>query len=159
MVDSSDIRRQFSERLKKALDGVESVRKARGRNVDLHKAMVEKGSDVTVQATHKWLAGESTPDDANMARLAKWLGVSIEWLHYGNGDPGDRHHVDLPDGYESAGLVSRTYQADKYQSASPEHRKAVDDLADQLLDLTPEQAQKLKQAMELLMPKNESRKV
>ncbi|CRI56370.1 helix-turn-helix domain-containing protein [Pseudomonas sp. CCOS 191] len=50
------------------------------------------------------------------------------------------------------------YQSDKYQQASPEMRKTVDEVATQLLDLTPEQAQKIKQVMDLLMPADEPRK-
>lgn len=47
---------------------------------------------------------------------------------------------------------------DKYQSATPEHRQAVDELVDKLLDLSPEQALKVKQAMELLMPTDDRTK-
>lgn len=51
------------------------------------------------------------------------------------------------------------YQSDdKYQNATPEHRQAVDELVDKLLDLSPAQALKIKQAMELLMPDNERTK-
>ncbi|WP_090899745.1 helix-turn-helix domain-containing protein [Azotobacter beijerinckii] len=52
----------------------------------------------------------------------------------------------------------RKYQGDKYEKAAPEHRQAVDELADHMLGLTPEQALKLKQAMELLMPADDTRK-
>jgi len=54
--------------------------------------------------------------------------------------------------------AKRNYQADLYQAAKPEHRQAVDEIADKMLALTPEQALKLKQAMDLLMPSNEPRK-
>jgi len=54
--------------------------------------------------------------------------------------------------------TQRKYQADLYQAAKPEHRQAVDEIADKMLALTPEQALKLKQAMDLLMPANEPRK-
>lgn len=50
------------------------------------------------------------------------------------------------------------YQSDKYQKASPEMRQTVDEVATQLLDLSPEQAQKIKQVMDLLMPTDEPRK-
>lgn len=53
----------------------------------------------------------------------------------------------------------QSYQKDdKYQSATPEHRQAVDELVDKLLDLSPEQALKVKQAMELLMPSDDRTK-
>lgn len=63
--------------------------------------------------------------------------------------------------YQSHGnavSAKRNYQADLYQAAKPEHRQAVDEIADKMLALTPEQALKLKQAMDLLMPANEPRK-
>lgn len=50
------------------------------------------------------------------------------------------------------------YQDEKYQRATPEHRQAVDEIATQMLELSAEQALKLKQVMDLLMPSNESRK-
>lgn len=50
------------------------------------------------------------------------------------------------------------YDSEKYQKASPEMRQAVDEIATQMLDLTPEQALKIKQVMELLMPADEPRK-
>lgn len=55
------------------------------------------------------------------------------------------------------GVVSGYQNAKKYQRASPEHRQAVDELADRLLDLSPADALKVRQAMELLMPTNDSR--
>lgn len=54
--------------------------------------------------------------------------------------------------------ANRNYQGDLYQAAHPDHRRAVDEIADKMLSLTPEQALKLKQAMDLLMPSNEPRK-
>lgn len=58
----------------------------------------------------------------------------------------------------SAASEQHYQKDDKYQSATPEHRQAVDELVDKLLDLSPEQALKVKQAMELLMPANDTRK-
>lgn len=47
---------------------------------------------------------------------------------------------------------------DRYLQASPGHRMAVDDMASRMLGMTEEQALKLKQAMDLLMPSDEPRK-
>lgn len=59
----------------------------------------------------------------------------------------------------AAATGEQPYQKDdKYLSTTPEHRQAVDELADKLLNLSPEQALKVKQAMELLMPANDTRK-
>ncbi|WP_390896927.1 hypothetical protein [Pseudomonas kuykendallii] len=56
---------------------------------------------------------------------------------------------------QDAGSSGRGYRDDRYKSAPPSQRQAVDDLADKMLALTPEQAIKLKQAMDLLMPSND----
>jgi len=47
---------------------------------------------------------------------------------------------------------------DLYAQASPEHRMAVDEMASRMLGMTEEQALKLKQAMDLLMPSDDPRK-
>ncbi|MGE6445075.1 helix-turn-helix domain-containing protein [Pseudomonas bubulae] len=44
---------------------------------------------------------------------------------------------------------------DLYAKASPGHRTAVDEMASRMLGMTEEQALKLKQAMDLLMPTND----
>lgn len=41
------------------------------------------GSLVTLNATRKWLNGEAMPLQARLRVLADWLGVSAEWLRYG----------------------------------------------------------------------------
>lgn len=65
--------------------------------------------------------------------------------------------AEIADMASAAG--DQSYQKDdKYQSATPEHRQAVDELVDKLLDLSPAQALKVKQAMELLMPTDDTRK-
>jgi transcriptional regulator with XRE-family HTH domain len=46
---------------------------------------------------------------------------------------------------------------DRYHQASPEHRVAVDEMASRMLGMSEEQALKLKQAMDLLMPNNDRR--
>ncbi|QIE88002.1 helix-turn-helix domain-containing protein [Pseudomonas nitroreducens] len=53
---------------------------------------------------------------------------------------------------------SRRYQDDLYESAPAEQRADVDDIAEKLLKLSPEQARKLKQAMDLLIPDDGSAK-
>lgn len=59
---------------------------------------------------------------------------------------------------EMAASSSRSYQSDLYEAAPAEQRAAVDEIADKMLRLTPEQAMKLKQAMDLLMPTDDTRK-
>jgi transcriptional regulator with XRE-family HTH domain len=44
---------------------------------------------------------------------------------------------------------------DRYHQASPGHRVAVDEMASRMLSMSEDQALKLKQAMDLLMPTND----
>lgn len=85
MVESQEIRDGFCRRLHTALDEMPGIRPSRGRNTDFHAALVRNGFTIKVQATHKWLSGESKPDDSHVRLLAKWLGVRTEWLEYGVG--------------------------------------------------------------------------
>jgi hypothetical protein len=48
------------------------------------------GAPVTVHAARKWLLGEAIPTQSKLRALARWLGVSPEWLRYGEVDAGDR---------------------------------------------------------------------
>jgi transcriptional regulator with XRE-family HTH domain len=42
------------------------------------------GKAVTVHAARKWLLGESIPTQEKLRTIANWLGVSAEWLRYGD---------------------------------------------------------------------------
>jgi transcriptional regulator with XRE-family HTH domain len=48
------------------------------------------GAPVTVYAARKWLLGEAIPTQSKLRALARWLGVSPEWLRYGEFDAADR---------------------------------------------------------------------
>lgn len=41
------------------------------------------GAPVTLHATRKWLLGEAMPLQSRLRVLADWLGVSAEWLRFG----------------------------------------------------------------------------
>ncbi len=41
---------------------------------------------VTQQAVYKWINGLSIPSADKIETLAKWLNVTLEWLHYGVSD-------------------------------------------------------------------------
>lgn len=44
------------------------------------------GAPVTLHATRKWLGGEAVPAQDKLRVLAGWLGVSAEWLRFGEGE-------------------------------------------------------------------------
>jgi transcriptional regulator with XRE-family HTH domain len=62
------------------------------------------GKPVSTHAARKWLMGESIPTQDKLRLLAAWLGVSAEWLRFGEGGSADkqiaqsdRAHYNSPD--------------------------------------------------------------
>ncbi len=91
-------------------------------------------------------------------RLNKDVAVGIFKLF---GIPAEKYSKRLAD--EIADVAQAYGESDyhrdsRYAQASPTHKMAVDEMADRMLGMTEEQAIKLKQAMDLLMPRNESGK-
>ena len=43
------------------------------------------GQPVSAQTVRKWLLAEAMPTQPKLLALAAWLGVSAQWLRYGNG--------------------------------------------------------------------------
>lgn len=72
----------FSRRLSETLDGNELIPRGRGR-----RQAVAKRLKVSVESVRKWLSGEAIPDQAHLALLAGWLGVSADWLLTEKGRP------------------------------------------------------------------------
>jgi transcriptional regulator with XRE-family HTH domain len=84
MVDSRlaiDERAEFSQRLRHALEqaGYSSSPSAFVREYNLRA----DGAVVSVHAARKWLLGESIPTQEKLQILARWLGVSVDWLRFG----------------------------------------------------------------------------
>jgi len=91
-------------------------------------------------------------------RLNKEVAVGIHKLF---GIPVEKYSKRLAE--EIADVAKAYGESDyhkdsRYQHASQTHKMAVDEMADRMLGMTEEQAIKLKQAMDLLMPRNESGK-
>ncbi|TXF10530.1 hypothetical protein [Pelomicrobium methylotrophicum] len=75
-------KRAFGKRLVEALRkaGVDTrspTRVAREFNLRYH------GDPVTTQGVRKWLTGRSLPSQDKIRVLADWLGVSSQWLRFG----------------------------------------------------------------------------
>jgi len=81
---NEEIRRQFSERLKKEL-----VRA--GLPVSSPTQIANEfnrqypSNKVTAQTLRKWLLADAIPTQAKLLALADWLGVSPQWLRFGKG--------------------------------------------------------------------------
>ncbi len=77
-------REAFSQRLREALlragdDGASPTRLAREFNRRY------PGRPITLHAARKWLQAEAIPAQDKVRVLAEWLGVSAEWLRFGEG--------------------------------------------------------------------------
>lgn len=80
-------REAFAGRLREVLarvgdDGSSPMRLAREFNRRY------PGPPVTLHATRKWLQGEALPSQDKLRVLAAWLGVTAEWLRFGDGRRG-----------------------------------------------------------------------
>ncbi|GAB1394404.1 transcriptional regulator [Rhodocyclaceae bacterium] len=88
MANDKQEREAFSRRLRQALvaAGVdERSPTALARRFNLrHKS--DSGEGVSVNAAYRWLRGESIPTQDKLKILAAWLGVTPEWLRFGELD-------------------------------------------------------------------------
>lgn len=83
-------REAFSQRLAKAL---------KNAKIDVGSPTVfarefnrrYTGKPVSIHAARKWLMGESIPTQDKLRLLAAWLGVSAEWLRFGEAGNASKH--------------------------------------------------------------------
>lgn len=122
-----DERDAFSERLKVAL-------KNAGHRVDSPTTLVRAfnkrfaGNPVSVNAARKWLYGEAIPGQDKIRTLAEWLGVTTEYLRFGDGGEmaalrSERPHPDLD--YNLMRAIA---------ALNPAHQKVVSKLVRALAD-------------------------
>jgi transcriptional regulator with XRE-family HTH domain len=91
-MNSISEREAFSQRLAKAL---------KEATVDVSSPTVfarefnrrYTGKPVSIHAARKWLMGESIPTQDKLRLLAAWVGVSAEWLRFGEGWGTGKHVV------------------------------------------------------------------
>ncbi|MCW5222577.1 XRE family transcriptional regulator [Verminephrobacter aporrectodeae] len=80
-----DIKRQFSDRLRKAMADAGYV----PRPAVLEREFNTRywGKPMTLHGVRRWLMGETMPDHRKLATLAEWLQVPVHQLSYGEGQP------------------------------------------------------------------------
>lgn len=105
----------------------------------------------TQSAASHYLTGKNALNIEAAIVFARYLQVPVDSFS-------PRLAAEIAGMAEMAPSSSRSYQSDLYAAAPADQRAAVDDIADKMLRLTPEQAMKLKQAMDLLMPTDDTRK-
>jgi len=89
------------------------------------------GRPVTIHAARKWLVGESIPTQDKLRILAQWLGVTAEWLRFGDADLPEmtkRHHADLAVHSEEGQLLAELLELDPY------HRRLAHDFVTMLAE-------------------------
>lgn len=98
------------------------------------------GKPVTTQAVRKWLLGGAIPSQDKIFTLAKWLGVSTEWLRFGEntyakyakGETGKRIYTDQD---RQAYLVSDAELCSDINKLSDAHKKIIREMVSTLLRL------------------------
>jgi len=107
------------------------------------KAHLAEICDVTRQAVNDWCV-KGKVDKRHLGKISQYLGSPIPSKAYGSEDD-DKPSVN-----------DRLYQSKIYQDAEKEHKDIVDSVANEMLQMSKEEAKRLKQAMELLRGKNTS---
>lgn len=79
-----------------------------------------KGADVSVNAAHLWLRGEAIPAQDKIRTLAAWLGVTPEWLRFGESEAAAGYAAKEPALTESDLDVIR-----QFRRLNTGHRQAV----------------------------------
>lgn len=75
----------FSRRLRQALAAAGEDDRSPTRLMREFNRRHKEG-DVSIHSAHKWLRGEAIPTQDKLKSLAAWLGVTPEWLRYGDSD-------------------------------------------------------------------------
>lgn len=128
MANDSKEKEAFSRRLRQALaaagaDDRSPTRLAREFN------RRHKGADVSVNAAHLWLRGDAIPTQDKIKTLAAWLGVTPDWLRFGETDaPRMSYSVREPAPTESDLELMR-----QFRRLSTGHRQAVREMVLSLL--------------------------
>lgn len=90
-------RADFSERLKTSLRAANcpTTPGAFAKEFNLRA----DGARVSVYAVRKWLGGEAIPTQDKIHILARWIGVSAQWLRFGEDGsiPGDASELEPRD--------------------------------------------------------------
>lgn len=84
-IDIDDKKAAFSQRLKRALADNHLPSNSPTHLAKMFNATFQ-GKPVSVQAASSWLGGVSIPSHAKVMLLAQLLGVSSEWLRFGEGE-------------------------------------------------------------------------
>jgi len=89
------------------------------------------GRPVTIHAARKWLVGESIPTQDKLRILAQWLGVTAEWLRFGDAEQSEEPkvlHTQPAPNSEEGRLLAELMELDPY------HRRLAHDFVSMLAE-------------------------
>lgn len=129
-------------------------RAPKGKKLTQEDVALSLGMSQGTLSSH--LNGHRAINKEMAAEMAKMLGVPVERFSLRLADEiADMALAVIQTSAMAEKRNQRTYQGDLYESAPPEQRSDVDEVAEKMLKLSPEQARKLKRAMDLLMPSDD----
>lgn len=105
---------------------------------------------VSVQTAHNWLLGVAIPSQDKLQIISNWLGVSSQWLRFGEETPLQTSHevqsprrmyaapaTDHPPAYTSQSMQGIDDLPKKIARLTPAQKQAIDHVVDVMLADTP----------------------
>jgi len=90
------------------------------------------GKAISTHAARKWLMGESIPTQDKLRLLAAWLGVSTEWLRFGDDKHAGTHIIESDRAYYNSPDIELISNINLLNA---EHKQVVRELVLTLLRL------------------------
>jgi hypothetical protein len=127
MASNAKEKEAFSRRLRQSLAAAGADDRSPTRLMqDFNRR--HKSGNVSVNAAHRWLRGETIPAQDKIRTLAVWLGVTPEWLRFGESETAAGYAVREPVPTESDMELVR-----QFRQLSTGHRQVVRDVVLSLL--------------------------
>lgn len=78
-----------------------------------------EGQRISIHAARKWLVGESIPTQEKLRTLAQWLGVTTQWLRFGDATPTQSSSDSASHGSDPlhAGVINDLHSLNEYDQA------------------------------------------
>lgn len=138
------------EALKRAVD---AFNKGKPRKDRISQTQLADALGINQGSVSAYLNGVNALNAKVASIIAGMIGIPVE--HF---SPRLANEISSMASVVHPSTGNRGYQDDLYEAATAEQRADVDEVAEKMLKLSPEQARKLKLAMDLLIPDDGSAK-